>query len=73
MLSDSFANAASYESGLYRLGLLTYYLLKGIRGTALRSDGNKKYVDIVRLLQQPAGKPLFSYIPAISPDQRWRD
>lgn len=72
MLSGSFANAASYESGLYRLGLLTYYLLKGIWGTALRSDGNKKYVDIVRL-QQPAGKPLFSYFPAISPDQRWRD
>ena len=36
---------------MYGQGLLTYSLLKAIRGGALRQDGNEEYVDIQRLLQ----------------------
>ena len=51
ILSGSAADAVSYESTKYGQGLLTYSLLKAIRGAALRQDGNEEYVDIQKLLQ----------------------
>jgi hypothetical protein len=51
ILSGSSADAASYESSMFGQGLLTYSLLKGMRGAALRSDGNEEYVDVLKLLQ----------------------
>jgi hypothetical protein len=46
VLMGSSANAASYEASQYGQGLLTYALLEGMRGAALR-DG--EYVDVAKL------------------------
>ncbi|MFD2717686.1 caspase family protein [Hymenobacter monticola] len=51
ILSGSAADAVSYESGLYGQGLLTYALLKALKGAALRPDGGEEYADVQRLLQ----------------------
>lgn len=51
VLSGSAADAVSYETSVYGQGLLTYSLLKAIRGAALRSDGGEEYVDVQKLLQ----------------------
>jgi hypothetical protein len=42
------ADAVSYEASKYGQGVLTYSLLEGIRGAALRED---QYVDVNRLFQ----------------------
>jgi Caspase domain len=42
------ADAVSYEASQYGQGLLTYSLLSGIKGLALRED---KYLDIINLFQ----------------------
>lgn len=51
VLSGSAADAVSYETSVYGQGLLTYSLLKAIRGAALRKDGMEEYVDIQKMLQ----------------------
>ncbi len=48
VLSGSAADAVSYEASIYGQGLLTYALLFGIKGAALR-DG--KYIDVMNLFQ----------------------
>lgn len=45
------ADAVSYEASHYGQGLLTYALLQGMRGAALRED---EYVDVSRLFQYAA-------------------
>jgi WD40 repeat protein len=50
VLSGSAADAVSYESTLYGQGLLTYAILKAMKGAALRQDGDEEYVDIQKLL-----------------------
>lgn len=50
VLAGSAADAVSYESNVYGQGLLTYALLQGIRGAALRRDGTEEYIDVERLL-----------------------
>ena len=45
----STADAVSYEARHYEQGLLTYSLLEGMKGTALRED---QYVDINGLFQR---------------------
>lgn len=51
ILSGSASDAVSYESSVYGQGLLTYSLLKAMRGASLRIDGAEEYVDIQKLLQ----------------------
>lgn len=51
ILSGSASDAVSYESSVYGQGLLTYSLLKAMRGAALRIDGGEEYVDIQKLFQ----------------------
>ena len=51
ILSGSASDAVSYETSLYGQGLLTYSLLKAMRGAALRQDGSEEYVDVQTLLQ----------------------
>ncbi|MBS1553311.1 MAG: caspase family protein [Bacteroidetes bacterium] len=51
VLSGSAADAVSYETSIYGQGLLTYSLLKAIRGASLRVDGGEEYVDVQKLLQ----------------------
>ena len=46
VLMGSAADAASYEASQFGQGLLTYALLKGMKGAALRDD---QYVDVARL------------------------
>ena len=46
VLMGAAANKASYETSSYGQGLLTYSLLKGIKGAALRDE---KFVDVSRL------------------------
>ncbi|NJN41973.1 MAG: caspase family protein [Flammeovirgaceae bacterium] len=48
VLAGSAADALSYESSQYGQGLLTYSLLFGIKGPALRQN---EYVDILKLFQ----------------------
>lgn len=48
VLSGSAADKVSYEASQYGQGLLTYSLLQGMNGMALR---DKKYVDVVTLFQ----------------------
>lgn len=48
ILMGSAADAVSYEATLYGQGLLTYALLKGMKGAALRND---EFVDISKLFQ----------------------
>ena len=45
----STADAVSYEASQYEQGLLTYSLLEGMKGTALRKD---QYVDVNGLFQR---------------------
>jgi WD40 repeat protein len=51
VLMGSAADAVSYEASQYGQGLLTYALLQGMRGAALRED---EYVDVSKLLQYAA-------------------
>jgi len=53
VLMGSAADAVSYEATRYGQGLLTYALLQGMRGAALRED---EYVDVSRLFQYAADK-----------------
>jgi uncharacterized caspase-like protein len=46
VLMGAAASKASYETSSYGQGLLTYSLLKGIKGAALRDE---KFVDVLRL------------------------
>ena len=46
VLAGSAADAVSYESSIYGQGLLTYSLLMGMKGAALREN---QYVDILQL------------------------
>jgi hypothetical protein len=48
ILMGSAADAVSYETSRYGQGLLTYALLKGMKGAALRND---EFVDVSRLFQ----------------------
>ncbi len=48
ILSGSAADAVSYEASSYGQGLLTYSLLFGIKGGALR---DKQYIDVMSLFQ----------------------
>ncbi|MBN1139999.1 MAG: caspase family protein [Anaerolineae bacterium] len=48
ILAGSTADAVSYESSRYGQGLLTYSLLLGMRGGALRED---EFVDVARLFE----------------------
>ena len=48
ILAGSAADAVSYEASVYGQGLLTYSLLFGMKGAALRED---KYVDVMGLFQ----------------------
>jgi WD40 repeat protein len=51
VLMGSAADAASYEASQFGQGLLTYSLLQGMRGAALRDN---KYVDVSRLFEYAA-------------------
>lgn len=51
ILMGSAANASSYEASQYGQGLLTYSLLQGMKGAALRND---EYVDVSKLFQYAA-------------------
>ncbi|MEI6346960.1 MAG: caspase family protein [Bacteroidota bacterium] len=51
ILAGSASDAVSYETSIYGQGLLTYSLLKAIKGAYLRRDGAEEYVDIAMLLQ----------------------
>jgi hypothetical protein len=51
VLMGSAADAVSYEATQYEQGLLTYALLQGMRGSALREE---QYVDVSRLFQHAA-------------------
>jgi hypothetical protein len=51
VLAGSASDAVSYESSVYGQGLLTYSLLKAIKGSALREDGKEEYVDVQKLFQ----------------------
>ena len=51
ILMGSAADAVSYEASKYNEGLLTYALLEGMRGAALRDD---KFVDVNKLFQHAA-------------------
>lgn len=48
IITGSAADAVSYEAGKYGQGVLTYSLIDGIRGAALRDE---KYVDVNTLFQ----------------------
>jgi hypothetical protein len=48
VLSGSTADASSYEASRYAQGLLTYSVLLGMKGAALRDD---EYVDVSKLFQ----------------------
>ena len=50
VLAGSAADMPSYEASRFGQGLLTYSLLKGIKGAALRSEGYFGFVDIAALL-----------------------
>ncbi len=53
ILAGSAANAVSYEASRYGQGLLTYSLLMGMRGAALREG---EYIDISRLFEFAADR-----------------
>lgn len=53
VLAGSAADAVSYETSVYGQGLLTYSLLFGMKGAALREN---KFVDVVELFQYAADK-----------------
>lgn len=49
VLVGSASNKVSFEASEYGQGLLTYSLLLGMRGAALRKDGSDQFVDIGKL------------------------
>ena len=51
ILASSAANSVSYETSIYRQGLLTYALLKGMRGGQLKKIEESEYIDVEKLLQ----------------------
>ena len=51
VLAGSASDAVSYETSVYGQGLLTYSLLKAMKGAALRKDGNEEYIDVQTLFQ----------------------
>jgi WD40 repeat protein len=53
VLAGSAADAVSYETSRYGQGLLTYSLLQGIRGEALREE---QFVDVAMLLNHAADR-----------------
>lgn len=53
VLAGSAADAVSYETTLYGQGLLTYSLLFGMKGAALRDN---EFVDVVQLFQYAANR-----------------
>lgn len=53
ILAGSAANKVSYEASQFGQGLLTYSLLSGIRGGALREN---EFVDVMQLFQYAADK-----------------
>lgn len=53
VLAGSAADAVSYETSVYGQGLLTYSLLFGMKGAALREN---KFVDVMSLFQFAADK-----------------
>lgn len=53
VLMGSAADAVSYEASEYAQGLLTYALLEGMRGAALREDDS---VDVAKLVQYAADR-----------------
>ncbi len=53
VLAGSAADAVSYEASIYGQGLLTYSLLFGIKGAALREN---KFVDVMDLFQFAANE-----------------
>ncbi|GAB4038380.1 caspase family protein [Spirosoma gilvum] len=50
VLAGSAADASSYEANVYGQGLLTYALLQGMRGAALRREGTDEFVDVEKWL-----------------------
>ena len=50
ILSGCAADQFSYESSIYGQGILTYSLLKAIKGASLRVDGEQEYIDIGMML-----------------------
>lgn len=58
ILAGSTADAVSYESSRYGQGLLTYSVLFGMRGAALREE---KFVDVARLFEHAA-----DYVPQLA-------
>lgn len=64
ILAGAAADAVAYESSSYGQGILTYSLLMGMRGAALK-DG--EYIDISRLFQYFADR-----VPEFS-EKHWRD
>ncbi|MCM3872315.1 MAG: caspase family protein [Pyrinomonadaceae bacterium] len=60
ILAGSAADAVSYESSRYGQGLLTYSVLFGMRGAALRDE---EFVDIARLFEHAA-----DYVPQLATD-----
>ncbi len=51
ILAGSAADAVSYETSVYGQGLLTYSLLQGMKGAALREE---KFVDVMQLFEHAA-------------------
>ena len=51
ILMGSAADSVSYEASQYEQGLLTYALLKGMKGTALRDN---EFIDVSKLFQYAA-------------------
>lgn len=49
ILAGSAADKPSYEASRYSQGLLTYALLKGLKGAALVQDGNNFLADVMEL------------------------
>jgi len=49
ILAGSAADKPSYEASRYGQGLLTYALLKGLKGAALVQDGNNFLADVIEL------------------------
>jgi len=51
ILASSAPNSVSYETNIYRQGLLTYALLKGMRGGQLNKIEESEFIDVEQLLQ----------------------
>jgi hypothetical protein len=51
ILSGCASDAVSYETSVYGQGLLTYSILKAMKGDKLRTDGGEEYVDVAMLCE----------------------